>query len=403
MKKRLYKRKIIDEIEKYIETEDIVVLHGARQVGKTHILYYLKQEFDKKTIKNLYIDLEDSRFAAILDQGVRSFLNLIKEEGFDLNEKIIVLIDEIQYLKNPSAFLKLIADHHKKIKLIVSGSSSFDIKNKFKDSLVGRTVNFEVFNLSFEEFLDFKGYHFDVKKIYTEKKTEELKDFFREYTLYGGYPKIVLTDGVEKKEKYLQQIVDTYVKKDIRDLAKIRDIEKFNKLLEVLASQSGNLLNITEISNTCRISKATVERYLFIMENTYILKIVRPYSKNIRSELFRIPKVFFYDSGLMQILWLKNLQRKIIGNVFETAVFSELVKKYRQENIFFWRTTDKKEVDFIVKTASGALPIEVKINSAQFNKKHIAYFMEKYKIKKGYFVALEGELTKEDYIYPWAI
>ena len=406
----LYKREIISEIEKYLFTDDIVVLHGARQVGKTHILYFLDELLKKQKKQTAYIDLEDSRYVSILDAGIKSFTNLLEEEGlFDREksvkkkEKIFVFIDEIQYLKNPSSFLKLISDHHKDIKLIVSGSSSFEIKDKFSDSLVGRTVNFEIFNLSFSEFLLFKNYHFQRGKVYTKKKTNELKDLFREYALFGGYPKIVLTPQTEKKEKYLQQIIDTYIRKDIRDLADIKDIDKFNNLLEVLASQSGNMLNVTELSNTCKIAKSTVERYLFIIENTYIIKLVHPYSKNIRSELFKVPKIYFYDTGLMQMLWLKNLQKEIIGNVFETSIFSELVKIYDKDAVLYWRTKDKKEIDFIVRKNNSYIPIEANLNFNQFNPVAIRYFQEKYHINKYNVVGLAGDMRGKEYIYPWSL
>ena len=204
----LYKREIEAEIKKYLNTDDIIVLHGARQVGKTHILYYFKEQLEKENKQVFYMDLEDSRYVAILDLGVESFINLLAEEGLldesgkknASNEKLYVFIDEIQYLKHPSSFLKLISDHHKNIKLIISGSSSFEIKNKFSDSLVGRTVNFEIFSLSFEEFLLFKGYPFKKGVVFTQKKIDELKKLFKEYVLFGGYPKIVLTREKEKKE-----------------------------------------------------------------------------------------------------------------------------------------------------------------------------------------------------------
>ena len=404
MLNKIYKRDIVEKIEKYLSTNDIVVLIGARQVGKTYILYWLRDYLKDKNETVYYIDLEDSRIVEILDSGVESFLNHLREEGFlSENSKTFVLIDEIQYLKNPSSFLKLMADHHKNIKLIVSGSSSFEIKNKFKDSLVGRTVNFEIFNLSFKEFLRFKKYHFDEKQIFTKKKKEELLMFFKEYVLYGGYPKIVLTVDVIKKEKYLQQIIDTYIRKDIRDLAMVSDIHKFNYLLEVLASQSGQLLNVTELANTCRIAKQTVERYLFILENTYVIKMVRPYSKNIRSEISKMPKIFFYDSGLMQVLWLKSLQKEIIGNVFETSIFAELVKKYNKENIFYWRTKDKREIYFILKQKDNILPIEVKLNFEQFNSNTIKYFNDNYGLKDYSVVGMKGELKNQNYLYPWEI
>lgn len=410
MRKKIYKRAVADEIIEYLYTDDILVLHGARQVGKTSLLYWIEDYLRNKKEITYYIDLEDSRFVKILDSGYEEFIKHLREEGVIpkaegslLKQKIFVFVDEIQYLKNPYSFLKLTGDHYKNVKLIVSGSSSFDIKSKFKNSLVGRTVEFEIFPLSFKEFLLFHHYVFDETKIFTSKKKEELKNLYKKFILYGGYPKIALTPEAKKKEKYIQQIIDTYIKKDIRDLADIKDIEKFNKLLEILASQSGNLLNIAEVSNTCGIAKQTVEKYLFIMENTYVIKLVRPYHKNIRSELFKTPKVYFYDTGLMQMLWLKGLQKQIIGNVFETAVFAELVKKHGKNNIFYWRTKDKKEIDFVLKIKNTVLPIEAKINFEQANLRAINYFDTEYKIQNYRVAGIEGSLKNSFYVYPWQL
>jgi len=343
----IFKRTVINEINTFITSDDVIVLHGARQVGKTCILHYLQDQLKRQGKTTYFIDLEDSRYVRILNAGVDAFLKHLEEEGITSpakKEKCFILVDEIQYLADPSSFLKLVADHHKHIKLIVSGSSSFAIKTKFRDTLVGRTVIFEIFTLSFREFLFFNQVHFEEGRVYTEKKADELREKFREYILFGGYPKIVLTPEVDKKEKYLQQIIDTYVKKDIRDLANVKDIDKFNKLLEALASQSGQLLNMRELSNTTRIAVQTIERYLFILENTYVLRVVRPFNRNIRSELFKQPKIYFYDSGMMQMLWLKGLQREILGQVFETSMFGELVKKYGRENFFIGEQMTRRKL-----------------------------------------------------------
>ena len=268
---------------------------------------------------------------------------------------------------------------------------------------MGRTVDFDIFNLSFREFLTFRGHTFEEGKVFTDKKVVELRGLFKQYVLYGGYPKIVLTPEVGMKEKYLQQIIDTYVKKDIRDLASVKDIEKFNKLLEALAAQSGQLLNVAELSNTTRIAKQTIEKYLFIMENTYILKLVRPFSANIRSELFKLPKIFFYDTGIMQMLWLKGLQKEIIGSVFETGIFAELVKRHDKDTVYYWRTKDKKEIDFIVRIKKDVLPIEVKLNFEQFRPTAVNYFTQKYGLKKYRVVGLDGKPKNEFQVYPWEI
>lgn len=405
----IYKRLIADEIVRYLPTKDIIVLHGARQVGKTCILYYLQNLLKEKRQATHFIDLEDSRYVRILDAGVEEFIRYLSEEGFDgskytrAKEKLFVFIDEIQYLKNPSPFMKITADHHPWLKLIVSGSSSFQIKKKFTDSLSGRTVDFEVYNLSFTEFLLFKKYRFSPAPNYTEKKLEELKKLYEEYVLFGGYPKIVLAGDVKIKEKYLQQIIDTYIKKDIRDLADIKDVNKFNRLVEALASQSGQLLNVFELSNTCNIAKPTVENYLFLLEQTYVVKSVRPFSGNLRSELSKTPKIFFYDTGLMQMLWLKELPKEVMGQVFETSIFAELVKKYGSQRVAYWRTTDKKEIDFVLKKGKSYLPLEVKLNFAQFKASSINYFKEKYHISEHRVVGLHGKIKDKQCIYPWQL
>ena len=242
-----------------------------------------------------------------------------------------------------------------------------------------------------------------IPEVKTEKDIQELKNLYREYVLYGGYPKVVLAPEIELKEKYLQQIVDTYVKRDIRDLARVRDVDKFNKLVETLAAQSGQLLNVVELSNVCRISMPTVEKYLFILENTYVIKLVRPFFTNMRSELFKMPKIFFYDSGLAQMLWLKRLQKEIIGSAFETSVFGELVKKYGGENVFYWRTKMMQEIDFVLKTTTGMIPIEAKVNFENFKQGGIRNFMEKYKSPRYAVAGLHGERSRIEYLYPWEL
>jgi predicted AAA+ superfamily ATPase len=410
----IYKRTVIEEINSFLHTDDIIVIHGARQVGKTSILMFLQDQLRSSGEDTFYLDLEDSRFVNLLDKGVDELIVYLGEQGFDLpglrasGQKLFIMIDEIQYLNNPSSFLKLIADHHRYLKVIVSGSSSFEMKSKFKDSLVGRTVNFEIYPLSFREFLVFKHIPFTPAERYTEKKTAELQRLYLEFALYGGYPKIVLTQAVDIKEKYLQQIKDTYVRKDIRDLAEIKDVNKFNRLLEILASQSGNLVNITELANTAALARETIDRYLTILEQTYILRMVRPYSRNIRSELFKTPKIFFYDTGLMQMLWLKRLQKELLGSVFETSVFAELVKHHGADNVYYWRTRDKKEIDFVIKTPDATLPLETKLQFPRSLPNVLTDFASVYREEAAHppsyrLVGLEGTPSERGMIYPWQL
>jgi len=403
IEEKIYKREIIDEILKYLFEREIIILYGARQVGKTFLLYWLNNFLEDRREQVCYLDLERVDYLNLLNQGPEALQKFLLEEGYNLKKKIFVLIDEIQYLNNPTNFLKLLADHYKNFKLIVSGSSTFEIRRKFGRALVGRALVFEIFGLSFKEFLLFKNYQKPLSPLLTDIKERELKELFTEFVLYGGFPKIALISDKEKKERYLWQIIDTYLKKDIRDLAEVKEIEKFNKLLEILASQTGDLLNVEELSNTCRLSKQTVERYLFVLENTYVIRLVKPFFKNLRSELFKTPKIYFYDSGLAHLLWLKTISPKVLGKIFETAVFSELVKNFGKESINFWRTKDKKEIDFILRQKNKIVPIEAKVNFASFSKRAIRYFLKKYNLNQYYVIGLEGEKKERAYIFPWEL
>ncbi|MBI4272535.1 DUF4143 domain-containing protein, partial [Candidatus Uhrbacteria bacterium] len=198
-------------------------------------------------------------------------------------------------------------------------------------------------------------------------------------------------------------IIDTYIRKDIRDIGNIRSLDKFNKLVETISSQSGSLINVKELSNTCDLSAQTINEYLFLLEETYIITHVRPWSSNIRSELFKTPKIYMNDTGLMQLLWLKSLQKEVLGSVFETSVFTELTKKYGRKNIRYWRTKDKQEIDFILREGNEATSIEVKLNFARFKEKPFEIFEKRYHVKKKFFIALGGQRTRSIDTYPWEI
>ncbi|MCX6799552.1 MAG: ATP-binding protein, partial [Candidatus Falkowbacteria bacterium] len=354
-----------------------------------------------------YFDLEKENFLELCNKGVDEIINYIKGRTVNssIKKKIFVFIDEIQYLDNPTGLLKLFYDHHKDdFKLIVSGSSSFAIKSKFKDSLVGRIIDLEVFGLSFKEFLDFKGLKYDLASD-SELINLELKSLYLEYALYGAYPQIVLTNNLELKEVYLKSIVEEYIYKDIRDLAEVKDLEKFNSLVKFLASQSGGLVNINELASTLSIARQTIAEYLFILESTYIIKLIHPFHKNIGSELSKMSKVYFEDLGILNLLRNRKLVSDIDGSVFENSVYAYLRRRFGVGDIFFWRTIGKKEVDFII-NGEKIIPLEVKMAYQDKMMKNLVYFGEQYEVKKSYCVTMhkkECKINKIKQIYPWEI
>lgn len=414
LQQEIIKRKIIEKIDRFIYDDEILVILGSRQVGKTSLLFYLIKNYIEKVVQKnniFYFDLEDFVLLELCNSSVEDVVEYIKTKGANLQQKVFLLIDEVQYLSDPTSFLKLLYDKYKgKIKLIVSGSSSLLLKKKLKVSLVGRAVEFELHPLSFEEFLWFKNLNYDLyKKDYPEAVHSELRKHFLEYIYYGGYPAIVLEEDVQKKEIKLKQIISTYVKKDIRDIGNIKDIEKFNSLLQILSSQTGNLLNILELSNTLGISSKTIKDYLILLEGTYIVKRITPFYKNIRSELTKMPKIFFEDTGVANLVSNKTFLTNVEDKLLETAVFCEIRKNYSSELIHYWRTQTKQEIDFVVEIPKKRklIAIEVKQNFLNKYTHTLERFSETYKDTELYFCCLykkeESKNKKINVIYPWQI
>ncbi|OGC13423.1 hypothetical protein A3J90_08165 [candidate division WOR-1 bacterium RIFOXYC2_FULL_37_10] len=376
------KRDIFDRLVKEIENNDILILVGARQTGKTTILKQLQQflleEFLLKNDGGTYfINLEDPTYLDLLNEHPR---NLLKIFPIDIKRKNYIFIDEIQYLKNPTNFLKFIYDDYKEnIKLIVSGSSAFYIDEKFKDSLAGRKKIFEIRTLSFHEFLRFKGKeNLPVKgNALSIDEQRETSDLYDEYMVWGGYPKVVLSP-LNEKEALLQELVYSYIKKDIYE-SRIKQDEMVFKLLKILATQIGGLVNVNELSRTLGVSKTAIDNYLHILQKSYHLALIRPFYKNARKELTKMPKIYFYDTGLMNFL-LNDFSmpsvRKNIGILMENAVFRWLLDKNGDvDKIKFWRTIQHNEVDFIV---SDKEAYEVKSNETLINLSKYRSFSELY-------------------------
>ena len=355
-------RRIVDSVfRKVIREKRAVVLIGARQVGKTSIMRLLMERLLKEMSANrvFYFDLEDINILDIVNRGVDEFLSFIKAKGADFRERCFVFLDEIQYIENPTNFLKLIIDHHSEIKLIVSGSSSFAIKSKFKDSLAGRKTIFNIYHLDFGEFLEFKGGKElagfwetnDWEKARFFKR--ELMRYFKEYTVFGGLPKVALLSRKDDKIEYLKDVVNSYIKKDIKDLFRIDNPFAFNRLLKLLAAHAANVLNFSNFTSNCGISRQTLERYLFILENTFVIQLISPFYRNRKKEITKMPKVYFLDTGIRNLIMgdLNDLDsRGDAGSLVENSVFLMIVDNVDLlDEILYWRTKAGAEVDFVLR------------------------------------------------------
>lgn len=396
MNKKIIQRRIIEKIEVFLKTDDILLLYWARQVGKTTIMKFIQQKllYDK----TYFFDLENIEYLELLNKNPNIFVEYMKSyHWWKETEKIVVFIDEIQYLDNPTSFLKFIHDNYSSIKLIVSGSSTLEIRGKLHDSLVGRIIKFEILPLSFEEFLIFKNKENLAKNIGKQISlsiiNNEIKFFFEEYTKFWWYPKIALENNANIKKEYLKQIFDSYIQKDIKDIWKIKEIEKFNKALKILADQSWSLLNISEFSTTIGITQNTLNERLFLLENTFVIQLIRPFSNNIRWELTKMPKIFFIDNGIRNFI---NNSYEIEWNSLENSFFSHINNSYKFKKIQFYRTQDKKEIDFIL----DGKPYELKLHYHWKNSTALNYFETKYH-KKGNVVTMhKSENVLYDILYP---
>jgi len=225
--------------------------------------------------------------------------------------------------------------------------------------------------LDFDEFLDFKGRTELVADLNGIKKSEKQKSLYEnlfwslldEYMNYGGYPTVVLENDFSEKKELLKEIRDSYIKRDILESG-INDEEKLYRLLTVLASQSGNLLNVNELSNTLRINNATTENYLYVLQKCFHISLVRPFYNNLRKELIKMPKIFMNDLGLRNILinyFAPIEQRADKGVLLENYVFRKLLEKHESDQVKYWRTADGNEVDFVIETSfQKGFAVEVK-------------------------------------------
>lgn len=391
---------------KYLNQEEILLFTGARQAGKTTILKQLRDKLEKENLRTYFFNLEDPEYRELLDKSPKNLLKIVSLD----KQRIYVFIDEIQYLANPTNFLKYVFDEYKdKIKLLVSGSSAFYLDKRFRDSLVGRKKIFNVRTLSFAEFLRFKN-ESGLEEIFKSSKVLGLLDkekvslLFREYMTYGGYPRVVLAPYGEKEE-ILGEIAYSYIKKDIFE-AGLRSDENFYMLLKILASQVGSLVNSSELASTLKISKNSVDNYLYICQKSFHLCLVRPFFRNVRKELTKMPKVFFYDLGLRNFFsgGFESFEtRDDKGQVLENAVFRELLEKFGEDSIRFWRTTQNQEVDFVV---SGKEAFEVKTSIDRFKEGRYKVFMKNYKNIKLSIVSLDKgrqAVGQHNVLQPWEI
>lgn len=308
----------------------VIILYGPRQAGKTTLIdMLLSQESNYEKYNG-----DD-----IFTQNTFNNNNLEHLKRV-IGEKNLLVIDEAQRINNIGLSLKLIIDNLP-IKVIVSGSASFDLADKACEPLTGRTKTFWLYPLSFKEVKD------KMPQMGNDKILEEM-------LLYGMYPKIWNIEGRKEKEDYLFEYINNYLYRDILTISKVKKPKKIIDLLTLLALQIGSEVSVSELAQNTNLTQATVENYLDVLEKMFVIFNVRGFSRNLRKEISKASKYYFFDMGLRNAL-IRNFNsislRSDAGVMFENWAISEKIKKSNNNrdfsNFYFWRTYDQQEIDLI--------------------------------------------------------
>lgn len=356
-------RRIFPALQRALADQRVIVITGQRRVGKTTAARWLLDQ--TPTDNKLYLDLErlDQR-AVFGESNYDLVLDFLRNRGLDSSRPAYVALDEIQYAPNVPSIVKYLYDATQAagqagIKFILTGSSSFYLKHLFTESLSGRKIVFEMFPLSFGEFLAFRGVPFRPRAdfadmIFDPYEYERLKGHYEEYLAYGGLPEVALAPTAETKTEILNDILSSYINIDIRVLADFQKLAELQQLLRVLATRIGNKLDHTKLASIVGISRPTLVQYLEFLEMTYVIRRLPAYSASADRVAALGRKLYFYDNGIAGVL-----ARLSEAALFENAVFNQLRVVGA---LSYLARGSEYEIDFVLSgpTVSAATALEVK-------------------------------------------
>lgn len=338
-----YNRTIYKELIEHLDKKQITVLTGMRRTGKTTLVKKLM--IDSGIKQQYYFDLErmDNR-SLFSEENYELIIYALIQRGADFRKKVLIGIDEIQLVSNLPSVLKYLYDSYD-IKFIVTGSSAYYMKNMFSESLAGRKKLFEIYPLNFAELLSFNGISvpdipLENARVFVKAEYERLKSYYETYINYGGFPEVVLSPAIEDKKDMIQDIISSYINFDIALLSDIRNPANLYKLIKLLSVRIGTKLDISKLTSMTGISRPTVENYVDLLEQSYLIRTIPVLSNSPDREITKARKVYFLDNGIASISADAGS-----GAMFENAVFNQLQTR---GSVAYYQLKSGKEIDFIL-------------------------------------------------------
>lgn len=390
------KRELFFTIKPQLYHKNAIVITGMRQVGKTTLMRQLYNDFEGK---RLWFDLDNPLDQMIFENIDYNaiYSDIARMSDIKNDERLLVCIDEIQNLPEITKIIKYLIDHYG-VKFIVTGSSNYYLRNLFPESLSGRKFLYVLPVLTYREFLLFNGQIQDIQPAPTldealQPKSKvnilKTKELYSDYLEFGGFPEVVLTSDRETKRQILKNIFASFFEKDIKVFTELRDIRELRDLIILLAARNGNLIDVTKLASELEINRVKIYNYLEFLEGIFFLKMIPKYSKNIDRSVVGGKKIYFSDSGIL------NLVAKVTdGQLLETAVANQL-SNYGE--LSFYNKRNKSEIDFIL---NKEIAFEVKQKALESDSRKLQSLAKEIGIEKQYVIS-NTVSEMESVVYPW--
>lgn len=352
-------RSIFNGLAQHLSLQEVTVITGMRRTGKTTALQYMLNQVSHEN--KLYLDLERLEFRRIFLRN--SFAEMqadLEFLGYDFSKAGVIAMDEVQLVPEVVSFIKYYHDHHS-VKFIITGSSSFYLKNRITESLAGRKRIFEMYPLDFIEFLRFKGA--DPAPLQNARLSNyrpivfsQYQSLYDEYLRYGGFPQVVLSDQRQHKEQMLKDILNSYLELDVKILSDYSVIDDLYRLVTLLSSRIGNKLDYQKIGVLMGINRHKIKEYIQLFQSTYFLHLISPFVKNPDRSIALQPKLYVADNGLVN-----QLAQVGSGAMFENAIANQLL---RLGKVQYFQLKSGQEINFIL---NEEMAVEVKETPAPFD------------------------------------